>query len=59
MQQRPPHASAGALSGATLGLRLADVFASLGLPAGAAEAAGVGLVVAAITYASLIVGELS
>jgi putative hemolysin len=48
----------GALSGATLGLRLAAFFASLGLPAGAAEAAGVGLVVAVITYASLIVGEL-
>ena len=48
----------GALSGATLGLRLAGFFASLGLPAGAAEAAGVGLVVAVITYASLIVGEL-
>jgi putative hemolysin len=48
----------GALSGATLGLRLAEFFRSVGLPAGAAEAAGVGLVVAAITYASLIVGEL-
>jgi putative hemolysin len=48
----------GAFSGATLGLRLAQLFASVGSPAGAAEAAGVGLVVAAITYASLIVGEL-
>ena len=48
----------GAFSGATLGLRLADWFASLGLPAGMAEAAGVGLVVALITYASLIIGEL-
>jgi putative hemolysin len=48
----------GAFSGATLGLRLAEFFASLGFPAGAAEAAGVGLVVAAITYASLIIGEL-
>src|SRR5258707_3992750 len=48
----------GAFSGATLGLRLAEFFASLGLPAGAAETAGVGLVVAVITYASLIVGEL-
>jgi putative hemolysin len=48
----------GAFSGATLGLRLAEFFASLGFPASAAEAAGVGLVVAAITYASLIVGEL-
>jgi putative hemolysin len=48
----------GALSGATLGLRLAEFFASLGLPGWAAEAAGVGLVVAVITYASLIIGEL-
>jgi putative hemolysin len=48
----------GAFSGATLGLRLAEFFASLGFPASAAEAVGVGLVVAAITYASLIVGEL-
>lgn len=48
----------GAFSGATLGLRLADFLASIGFPAGAAEAAGVGLVVAAITYASLIIGEL-
>jgi magnesium and cobalt exporter, CNNM family len=48
----------GAFSGATLGLRLAELLVSLGLPAGAAEATGVGLVVAAITYASLIVGEL-
>jgi len=48
----------GAFSGATLGLRLADFLASLGLPMGAAEAVGVGLVVAAITYASLIIGEL-
>ena len=48
----------GALSGATLGLRLAEFFASLGLPGWAAETAGVGLVVAVITYASLIIGEL-
>jgi putative hemolysin len=48
----------GAFSGATLGLRLAEWFVSLGVPAGMAEAFGVGLVVAAITYASLIVGEL-
>jgi putative hemolysin len=48
----------GAFSGATLGLRLAEFFAALGLPGGIAEAAGVGIVVAVITYASLIVGEL-
>ena len=48
----------GAFSGATLGLRLSEWFASLGLGIGLAETAGVGLVVAVITYASLIVGEL-
>jgi putative hemolysin len=48
----------GALSGATIGLRLAGWFASVGLPAGVADAAGVGLGVGVITYVSLIVGEL-
>jgi putative hemolysin len=48
----------GAFSGATLGRRLAEWFAQLGLPAGVAEAAGVGLVVAVITYFSLVIGEL-
>jgi putative hemolysin len=48
----------GAFSGATLGLRLAEWFAQLGLPAGVAEAAGVGLVVTVITYFSLVIGEL-
>jgi putative hemolysin len=48
----------GAFSGATLGLRLAAEFASWGMRAGFAEALGVGLVVAAITYVSLIIGEL-
>lgn len=48
----------GAFSGATLGLRLTEWFAALGVPAGIAEYAGVGLVVAAIAYASLIAGEL-
>ena len=48
----------GAFSGATLGLQLAGWFTFLSVPAGVAEIAGVGLVVAAITYASLIVGEL-
>ena len=46
----------GAFSGATLGLRLAN-----SLPwecRAVADAAGVGLVVAAITYVSLILGEL-
>ena len=48
----------GAFSGATLGARVAEWLASLGVPAGAADAAGVGIVVAAITYGSLIIGEL-
>ena len=48
----------GAFSGATLGLRLAEWFAQLGLPAGVAEAVGVGLVVTVITYFSLVIGEL-
>ena len=48
----------GAFSGATLGARLADWLAGLGLPPAMAETAGVGLVVAFITYGSLIVGEL-
>jgi putative hemolysin len=48
----------GAFSGATLGLRLAQWLGGLGVPAGTASALGVGMVVAVITYFSLIVGEL-
>lgn len=48
----------GAFSGATLGFRLGRWLVSLGIPASFAEPAGVGLVVAAITYVSLIAGEL-
>jgi putative hemolysin len=48
----------GAFSGATLGVRLSDWLADFGLPRGFADATGVGIVVTAITYASLIVGEL-
>jgi putative hemolysin len=48
----------GAFSGATLGARVSEWLASLGVPAGAADATGVGMVVAAITYGSLIIGEL-
>jgi putative hemolysin len=49
----------GAFSGATLGLRLAEVFASVfKAPALVAETIGVGVVVAGITYLSLIIGEL-
>ena len=50
--------ASGAFSGATLGLRLTDVLISWGLGSGAASALGVGVVVAAITYGSLIIGEL-
>jgi len=48
----------GAFSGATLGLRLTAWLAGLGVPHGLADTLGVGLVVAGITYASLIIGEL-
>ena len=48
----------GAFSGATLGLRLGGWLSSLGVPPTVAEYAGVGIVVAVITYASLIIGEL-
>ena len=48
----------GAFSGATLGLRFANWLASFGIPVDAAEIIAVGVVVAVITYASLIVGEL-
>ncbi len=48
----------GAFSGATLGVRLADWLQGFGLSSGIANATGVGLVVALITYGSLIIGEL-
>lgn len=48
----------GAVSGATLGQRLTVWLAQNGVPQGAADIAGVGIVVTLITYASLIVGEL-
>ena len=48
----------GAFSGATLGLRVGRWLAELGLPQAYAEPSGVALVVAAITYLSLIAGEL-
>lgn len=48
----------GAFSGATLGQRLSQWLFELGLSASVADAAGVGIVVGVITYASLIVGEL-
>jgi putative hemolysin len=48
----------GAFSGATLGERLASFLASSGVRDSIANPLGVGIVVAVITYASLIVGEL-
>ena len=48
----------GAFSGATLGARLGSVLAAAGLPPQYADATGVGIVVALITYGSLVVGEL-
>jgi len=48
----------GAFSGATLGARLADWLTTQGLSDGASDTLGVMLVVVAITYLSLIVGEL-
>jgi len=50
--------ASGAFSGATLGERLAQFLMRMGMPESFADAFGVGVVVALITYASLIVGEL-
>lgn len=49
---------AGAFSGATIGVRLADHLPALGVPERFADELGVALVVIAITYLSLIAGEL-
>ena len=48
----------GALSGATLGLRLTNWLVSMGVDADWASTLGVGGVVVTITYVSLIIGEL-
>jgi putative hemolysin len=48
----------GAFSGATLGLRLTGWLMNLGVPDRVADVIGIGVVVASITYLSLIVGEL-
>lgn len=48
----------GAFSGATLGQRLTNLLISFDVPDGVADWLGVGVVVALITYASLIIGEL-
>ncbi len=48
----------GAFSGATLGSRLSEWLMTQGLTPAMADGVGVGVVVVAITYLSLIVGEL-
>ena len=48
----------GAFSGTTLGVRLAEFLVDFGVAAPLANALGIGLVVAGITYCALIVGEL-
>ena len=48
----------GAFSGATLGARLSGLLVAAGWSQGLADTIGVGTVVTAITYASLIIGEL-
>lgn len=48
----------GAVSGATLGLRLTQWLMEAGMPNRVADILGVGIVVTFITYASLIIGEL-
>ena len=48
----------GAFSGATLGARFSSWLLTQGMPSNVADAVGVGTVVVAITYLSLIVGEL-
>lgn len=49
---------AGAFSGASLGVHLGNVLREAGLPAGIAGPVGYAGVVAAITYVSLVIGEL-
>ena len=49
---------AGAYSGASLGDYMSQVFQSFGMSVGWAEPLGLGVVVALITYLSLIIGEL-
>jgi putative hemolysin len=48
----------GAFSGATLGERVAEILSSYGYRPGIAHPLGVSIVIAVITYFSLIVGEL-
>ena len=49
---------AGAFSGAVLGARLTEALAGVGMGPWLAEALGYGLVIGAITYLSVVIGEL-
>lgn len=49
---------AGAFSGAALGQRLTDILLAQGLSEAVAEPLGYGLVIAVITYLSVVIGEL-
>ncbi|MBP0445913.1 HlyC/CorC family transporter [Roseomonas sp. SSH11] len=49
---------AGAFSGEALGGRLSAWFQTLGMPAGIASPLGFGLVIAVVTYLSIVIGEL-
>ena len=49
----------GAFSGATVGINLSQWLVGLGLPVGAAHFLGVGAIVGATTYLTVIVGELA
>ncbi|WP_163363496.1 CNNM domain-containing protein, partial [Enterobacter cloacae] len=49
---------AGAFSGAALGRRLTEIFGKYGVPPTVAEPLGYGLVIAVITYLSVVIGEL-
>jgi magnesium and cobalt exporter, CNNM family len=49
---------AGAFSGAALGARLTAILAEQGVPVRLADPLGYGLVIGAITYLSVIIGEL-
>lgn len=50
---------AGAISGTTLGQRFADQLFSMGLPQVYADSVGIGVVVVAATYLSVVLGELA
>jgi len=49
---------AGAFSGAALGSALAEILRSYGVPRSVADPAGFGIVVAIVTFLSVVVGEL-